>query len=184
MKAVSQAYEGIRLHLARNVLIYQLMLWKENWLVGYLGIEPVTCSKIDWWPLLMWFEITLVECSVMRKSGPYTFFICTVVLALHLRKIMENLCQGSKTLLHRFILYIWPPCGQHQLVCWPSVAFDVSVMTSYSLFSAVVPSKLPNEGVPPIIWLGLKLLVFWWCQLIVDPPHNCKFAGYYLTGAR
>jgi len=135
------------------------------------------------WPLLMWFGITLVERSMVRERGPYTFFICTVVLALHLRKTIENLCQGSKTLLHTFVLYIWPPCGQHQLVCWPSVTFVVSVMTLYSLFSAGVPSKLPNERVSHIIWLWLKLLVFW-CQLIVDPPHNCKFAGYYLTGAR
>ena len=183
MTAVLQAYEGLRLHLARNIPIYQMVLWKENWLVGYLGIEPVTCDKMGWWPLLMRFGITFVERSVMRESGPYTFFICTVVLALHLRKIMENLCQGSKTLLHTFVLYIWPPCGQRQLVCWPSVAFIVSVMTSYSLFSAWVPSRLPNDGVPRIMWLWLKFLVFW-CQLIVAPPHNCKFAGYYLTGAR
>lgn len=184
MKAVLQVYEGIRLHLARNVPIYQLVLWKENWLVGYLGIEPVTCDRMGWWPLLMRFGITLVERSVMRECGPYTFFICTVVLALHLRKIIENLCQGSKTLLHTFVLYIWLPCGQHQLISWPLVTFVVSVMILYSLFSAGVPSKLPNKRVPCIIWLWLILLLFWWCQLIVDPPHNCKFAGYYLTGAR
>jgi len=61
----------------------------------------------------MWFGITLVERFVMMESGPCTFFICTVNLVLHLRKITENLSQDSKSLLHTFVLYIWRLMGSN-----------------------------------------------------------------------
>jgi hypothetical protein len=51
----------------------------EGKLIGWIS-RDWTNDKVGWWPLLLRFGITLVECSMMRDGGPYTFFICTVVL--------------------------------------------------------------------------------------------------------
>jgi hypothetical protein len=86
---------------------------------------------------------------MMRENGLYTFFICTMVLVLHLRKIVKNLCQGSQTLVNRFDNFatLWAASSgllTFRHLCCFSHESDI-------LFSAGMPSKLPNEGVPHII---------------------------------
>jgi hypothetical protein len=97
----------------------------------------------------MWFGTTLVECYMMRENGLYTFLICTIVLFLHLRKIVENLCQGSQTLLNTLdnLATLWT--ASTDLLTFRHLCFFSH--ESDSLFSAGVPSKLPNEWVPHII---------------------------------
>ena len=153
-----QACDSVWFHLARNVPICQLVLWKENWLVGYLR---------DWTPspVIKWADgHCFFDLELLRLNSPWWGTVGHTPylyrsLSLTYEENNGKLCQGGQILLNTFVLHIWPPCGQLQLVYWPSVTVVVSVMTSDSLFSAGVPSELPNEGVPRITWLWLTLLV-------------------------
>jgi hypothetical protein len=84
-----------------------------------------------------------------KGKWAYTFIICTIVLVLHLGKIVKNLCQGSQTLVNTFDNFttLWA-ASSGLLTFWHICCFSHE---SDSLFSAGVPSKWPNEGVPHII---------------------------------